>query len=239
MIQESNTTWQKATVIIAVLAVVVPVAVRYAWNVVVPANYLLYETTFTTKTSNVQTASVIVVNAGNAAQKQVTIYLPSTATNPKQTTIEISSPRNPNLRYLFEAEPKIPLTKYIDDTGSKIPIGNIDPGNEVRVTLAEASQSENLGIHALSLSDARVNSSAASGIKADGIRYPDLADDIHSIFLSASPYFLALLLAIFILFTVIGIIFTAFFDSPYKQMSRLWRQMDTLQEKIDKNRRYE
>ena len=62
MTSENTTTWQKVTVIIAVLAVVVPVAARYSWNVVFPANYLLYEATFTTKTTGTQTASVIIMN---------------------------------------------------------------------------------------------------------------------------------------------------------------------------------
>jgi len=239
MISDNTTTWQKVTVIIAVLAVVAPFSARYAWNVVFPANYLLYEATFTTKTNNTQTASVIIRNAGGAVQKNVTVYLPSKATNPKFTTIEISSPQSPGIEYLVDSEPKIPLVKYTEETGAKIPVGNIEPGNGVRVTLAEASKGDDLQTNSLSLSDVRVDSSAAPAIKADGIRYPSFADDIHSIFLSASPYFLAFILLILTAGTVAGFIFSMLFDTPHKQMARLWRQMDTLQEKIDKDRRYE
>lgn len=239
MTSENTTTWQKVTVIIAVLAVVVPVAARYSWNVVFPANYLLYEATFTTKTTGTQTASVIIMNAGNAVQKNVTIYLPSKATNAKLTTIEISSPQSPSLGYLIDAEPKTSLAKYTEETGAKIPIGNIEPGNEVRATLAETSKGDDLQIDTLSLSDVRVDSSAASAIKADGVRYPSFADDVHSMFLSASPYFLAFMLLLLAVGVVAGFIFSTFFDTPHKQMARLWRQMDALQEKIDKDRRYE
>jgi hypothetical protein len=172
MISENTTTWQKVTVIIAVLAVVVPVAARYAWGVVFPANYLLYETTFITKTGAAQTGSIIVTNAGNAVQKNVTIYLPSKTANPKRTTIDISSSQSPSLDYLIDAEPKTSLTKYTQESGSKIPIGNIDPGNEVRITLAEVSKEGDLPIDTLSLSDVRVDSSTTKAIKANGIRYP-------------------------------------------------------------------
>lgn len=239
MILENTTTWQKVTVIIAVLAVVVPFVARYAWGVVFPANYLLYETTFTTKTPGTQTASIIIRNDGGAIQKNVTIYLPSKAADPKRTTIDISSPQNPSLEYLIDAEPKIQLSRYTEETGAKIPVGDIGPGNGVRVTLAETSKGDDLQMAALSLSDVRVDSSAAPAVKADGVRYPSFADDAHSVFLSVSPYLLAFILLLVVVGMVGGLIFSTFFDTPHKQMSRLWRQMDTLQEKIDKERRYE
>ena len=239
MSTESTVTWQKMTVIIALLTLALPVAARFGWQLVFPPNYLLYETTHTTKVSNIQTASVIVVNAGNSTQRDVALYLPSDSTDAKITSIEVSSPRRSNLRSLFEAEPQTPIAKYSQESGFKIPMGNIAPEEEVRVTLTATSKTDEFLPTRLSLSEARVESSSMSGIEADGVRYPAFSDDPHTMYVQLSPYLLAAFSTLFGLIMLISLLHDIFFNTPQKQMTRLWRQMDDLQEKIDKERRYQ
>lgn len=239
MSTEIPVTWQKVTIIIALLTLALPTAARFGWQLVFPPDYLLYETSHTTKVGNNQAASVIVVNAGNTTQRDVALYLPSDSTDPKQTKIEISSPRSSNIRSLFEAEPEISFEKFSQESGFKIPLGNIAPEQEVRVTLFATAKKEDLIPTRLSLSDARVESSSMSAIEADGVRYPAYSDDLHTMYDKTSPYILAIVLALFGLIMLISLLHDIFFETPQKQMTRLWRQMDLLQEKIDKERRYE
>src|SRR3546814_7124829 len=126
MKSESSITWQKVAIVIAILTLALPTAIRFSWQLVFPPNYLLYETTHTTRIDNSQAASVIVINAGNSTQKDVALYLPSDSTDAETTKVEISSPRRFNLRSLFEADPKTSLSKYSQESGFKIPLGNID-----------------------------------------------------------------------------------------------------------------
>lgn len=238
MSAESTTTWQKIAIIIALLTLALPAAARFGWQLVFPPNYLLYETTHTTKIDETQIASVIVVNAGHATQKDVVLYLPSNSVDTEHVKIEISSPKRTHLRSLFEAEPKTPIKKYSQESGFKVPLGNIAPEEEVRVTLLAASK-EDLFLTRLSLSDVRVESSSMSAFEADGLRYPAFGDDRHTIYVQVSPYALAFVLAFLGLILLTGLIHDIFFETPQKKVTRLWRQMDQLQEKIDKERRYQ
>ena len=239
MSTENSTTWQKVTIIIALLTLALPTAARFGWHLVFPPNYLLFETSHTTKIGATQSASVIVVNAGNETQRDVALYIPSDATDAKNTKIEISSPRRSNLRSLFEAEPQTAIAKYSQESGFKVPLGNIAPEEEVRVTFIATSGKEDLIPTRLTLSDARVESSSMSAIEADGVRYPAYGDDLHSMYVQVAPYILAIFLALFGLIMLISLLHDIFFETPQKQMTRLWRQMDQLQEKIDKERRYQ
>ncbi len=239
MSTENSITWQKLAIIIAVLTIVLPALAKFYLNIVFPENYLLYEASHTTKTDKIQTASIIVSNAGRGTQKEVFLYLPSDATEYKNTSIEVSTPKRSGLRNIFEAEPSIPLEKFSKETGAKIPLGNIEPEEEVPITLTSISKSEDPYLKRLTLSDARVESASMLAIEADGIRYPRFNDDLHSTYISMAPFMLAMLLAILGIAILAGMIFDLFFDSPQKKMTRLWRQMDQLQEKIDKERRYQ
>ena len=238
MTKEHPATWQKVAIIIAVLTFTLPAGARFAWQVIFPANYLLYETTHTTRTDAIQTATAIVTNDGSATQRDVAIYLPVEAMDPAQVKVEVSSPRTAGLRSIFEAQAKVPLQKYAEDTGSKIPLGNIAPGQEVRVTFVATADPDSY-LRSLSLSDMRVESSTSSAIEADGVRRPSFNEDWHTSYMQAAPYILAFLLGILGLFLIVGLIYDIFFETPQKKMARLWRQMDTLQEKIDKERRYQ
>src|SRR3546814_12053231 len=91
MKSESSITWQKVAIVIAILTLALPTAIRFSWQLVFPPNYLLYETTHTTRIDNSQAASVIVINAGNSTQKDVALYLPSDSTDAETTKVEIRS----------------------------------------------------------------------------------------------------------------------------------------------------
>ncbi|WP_162615847.1 P-loop NTPase family protein [Solilutibacter oculi] len=234
----SSVTWQKLAVIIAILTLALPVFARFAFRVVFPDNYLLYETTSVIKTERSQVGAVIVINGGTAAQKEVALYLPSGAADAKSTFVEISAPRRSSLRSLFEADPSTPLSKFSQGTGFKIPLGTIEKDEEVRVTL-KTIQPGDLPTSSLLLSEVRAESAAMTAIEADGLRRPEFHEDWHTFYMDVSPYLLALVLAVICLGVLVSFIHDVFFDTPRKKMARLWRQMDQLQEQIDKDRRYE
>lgn len=234
----SAVTWQKIAIIIAILTLALPAAVRFAWKIVFPPNYLLYEVAPSVQVGDIVVGGLVVVNGGGAPQKEVALYLPSRAANPKYVTVEVSSPRRSSLRSLFDAEPNVPLTSFSKESGSRIPLGTIEPDEEVRVTF-KATKPDNDFSQPLSLRDARVESSAMTAIEADGIRRPEFHEDLHTFYVDSAPYLLAFLFALIGLAVLINFIHDVFFDTPQKKMTRLWRQMDTLQEQIDKERRYE
>lgn len=239
MSTESPITWQKIAIIVAILSVALPTVAKFYLNMVFPENYLLYEKTHTTKTEEIQTASIIVYNAGRGIQKDVFLYIPSDVTEYENTSVEVSNPYRSGLRSIYDAPSPDPLEKFFKERGSKIPLGNIKPEEEVLVTLRVIPKPDDPYTPRLSLSDVQVESSSMSAIEADGIKYPRFHEDAHSLYMSAAPFFLALTLALLGLALFIAMIFDIFFDTPQKKMSRLWRQMDELQEKIDKERRYQ
>jgi hypothetical protein len=239
MSSETTATWQKVAVIIAVLTVALPTVSRFLWRVVFPPDYLLYETTHTTRGEGIQSASIVVTNAGLDVQRDVALYLSLDSANASVTRVEVSSPRRSGLRSLFNADPKVPLSTFAHDAGFKVPLGNIGPEEEVRVTLILVANDEDRFTPTLSLSDARVESASMSAIEADGHRRPQFGDDAHSVYVQLAPYVLAMLLAVIGLMIFLSIIFDVFFDTPQQKMTRLWRQMDQLQEQIDKERRYQ
>lgn len=234
----STITWQKIAIIVAVLTLALPAAVRFAWNVVFPPDYLLYEVIPSIQANDILVGGVVVVNGGRSPQKEVALYLPSSAARPENVTVEISAPRSSSLRSLFDADPNTPLTKFSQESGSRIPLGTIDPEQEVRITF-KATKPDGVFSQSLTLRDARVESSTMTAIEADGIRRPRFHEDAHTFYHDFAPYLLAFLIALIGLAILISFIHDVFFDTPQRKMSRLWRQMDTLQEQIDKERRYE
>ncbi len=233
---ESSLTWQKVTIVIAILGIVIPATSKFVWDVVFPENFLLYETTHTTRGELFQTASIHVNNAGSRAQKEIFVFLPLDAIDHENSLIEITTPKRLRLSNIYDADPDMPLSKFHQDTGLKIPVGNVEPGESVRVTLL--SKSTKSYPKRLSLSDVRVESSSMKAIEADGIRYPEHNNDWHSSFVEMAPFMLAMLLFFIGIVFFVSIIFETFFDTPQQKMTRLWKQMDELQEKVDKERRY-
>lgn len=233
---ESSLTWQKVTIVIAILSIVIPATSKFVWDVVFPENFLLYETTHTTRGDKFQTASIHVSNAGNRVQKEIFVFLPLDAIDYENSFIEITTPQSFRLSNIYEAVPDVPLSKFHQDTGIKIPVGNMESGENVRVTLL--SKSTKSYPKRLSLSDVRVESYSMKAIEADGTRYPEHNNDWHSSFVEMSPFMLAMLIFFFGIVFFVTIIFEVFFDTPQQKMTRLWRQMDELQEKVDKERRY-
>ena len=156
-----NVTWQKMALVVAILTLALPTVGRFAWRVVYPPNYLLYETSASVQVAEDLVGEVAVVNAGHSVEKDVALYLPSRAADPASTRVEVSSARRSSLRSLFDATPKIELSKFVRESGSKIPLGTIEPEEEVRVTFI-ASKPKDGYRPVLSLSDARVESSIRS-----------------------------------------------------------------------------
>ena len=233
----SSITWQKIAIIVAVVLVAVPAIAGFAWKVVFPQNYLVYATTPIIQTSNSLVGGITITNEGSAVQRDVVLDLTSQNADPKNTFIDISGPSNAPIDFILPSEPKTPLSKYSKGEGSEVPIGIINPGEEVLVTLKAVKPSEYF-VYTLSLLDVHVQSSQMTAIKADGVRRPELNDDLHTFYMMVAPYFLALVAAMIIVIIGISIVHEAFFDTLERKMTRLWKQMDLLQEKHDKERRY-
>jgi len=228
--------WNKAAVITTVLIVLIPATGRFAWQVIFPPDYLLYYVTPAIVAYDSTAQAIITTNAGSQPQEDVTLYLPSGSLDPENTKIEITSPKQ--YGSYFRAEPDISINDVTHKGGYKIPLGRLNPGEEVRFAVASKDVT-GYRSYTLPISDVRIESSATVAKEADGTPYPDHPDDLHNIYISASPYIFALFASIIALIMLIGLLYDIFFDSHKKQMTRLWRQMDDLQEKIDKERRYQ
>lgn len=233
----SNITWQKLTVIITVLILVLPAVARFAWEVVFPSNYITYEVMPITEVDGYSIGMVIVANSGTAQQQNVSLYLPSSAINSKDSRVEISDPKKYFLSSIYDAKPKVSLQKYFQEAGYKIPLGNINADESIRVTIVLKKDSEFISPR-LSFDSTRIESSSMLGIEANGTRMPKFADDAHSIYMQVSPFLLGFMLFFGGIVFFVSFIHDAFFDTHQKQMSRLWRKMDNLQEQIEKERRY-
>jgi hypothetical protein len=234
----SNITWQKVAVLTAVISIAFPVVARFAWEVVFPPDFLLYEITPTISVGDYRVGALVITNAGRAVQNNIAVYIPARSIDPESTTVELSGPRRASWSYLWSLEPDTPIEAYIDGESVSFSVGTLAPGEEVRITFVEErnglSFSAGLGIR-----DARVESSSAFGKQADGIRYPEHDNSLHSFYFGLAPYLLAFILSLIFIGIVAAIIFESLFDTPRKKMTRLWREMDNLQEIIDKERRYE
>lgn len=232
----STVTWQKIAVLAAIVVVVLPVVAGFAWKVIFPKNYLLYNDSPIITAANIDIGAVTVINAGSATQTNITFYLPTQYIDPKHTFIAISTPSR-SLGYAFSADPESPLTQFKSSNGIQINLGTIQPDEKIRLTFKQVkpngvflSQLSFLGLH--------IESAQTVAIEADGTPRPAFAEDIHSLYMDAAPYFLALIASILALFIAVAVIYEAFFDTTQSKMTRLWKQMDILQEKIDKERRY-
>lgn len=236
----ASVTWQKIAVIVGVGVIVLPVAIGFLWDVVLPRNYLLYEVRPDVRVGSAMVRELAVVNAGHAIQKDVVLYFPPISIEDENATVSVSTPRRSSSRSVFGADfgSSVPLAEYDQNNGFKIPIGVIPPDEEVAIALTFSAENGRLSSYIPS-GDFRVESSSVDAVEADGIRRPAYPDDLHSAYVQFAPFLLAIFGGLFVIAMLVSAIYELFFDSPQKKMARLWRQMDQLQSEIEKARRYE
>lgn len=229
-------TWQKIAVVASILFVAVPFAADALWSIFYPDDYLLYEVRQRVAFDGRTTQLLVINNAGRKTQKNVAVILDASKAYTQRTLVDVSTPKRIFLSGYSAAEPDVPLSDFSRAASVFVPLGNIEPDEQVVVAFGTREQD---GIYLSGInSDVRVESSTTVAIKADGIRRPSTAHDAHSGYVELAPGILAFIVAIVSAIVIIALVFGIFFDSPEKQMTRLWRQLDDLQEKIDKERRY-
>jgi len=237
MESKANITWQKAAILVAVLTVVLPVALKFSLATLFPSRDLLFQTTPAVYVDGLTTASIIVTNAGRSPERNVVVKLQRQSLSPEKILVTIGEPTRSSATHYDSAEPKISLSKLKGGDSFVIPVGDLHPDEAVVVYLA--GKVEGLTASSLALYSARVESSTTVAMRADGIARPEHELTLHGIYWAFSPYVLAILLAALIFILAIALIHETFFDDDHKKMARWWRAMDSLQEKIDKDRRYQ
>lgn len=233
----SSVTWQKIAIISAIAVVVLPVLATYAWKTLFPPNYLVFHATPIVQTKGALTGGLLVTNEGYATQHNVAVYLTSRDVDPEHAFVDVTAPESTISDFILPSKPNIPLTKYAKGNGARIPVGAINPGEQVLVTLASLDAGK-YTVNTLSLLEVHVQSSEMTALKADGVRRPEFDNSLHAFYMMAAPYFLAFIILVLGIVFIVSIIHEAFFDNYQRKMSRMWRQMDTLQEKYDKEKRY-
>lgn len=228
-------TWQKFGVIAAILIVIVPWVAKEAYGVVFPPYYLIYQLQHPINGDGFAAFAAIITNVGSQAQDGITLTVPSDSYNPDKAYVDVGTPSK--YSFIQSSNPKLGELVHANNTGFIIPVGRLMPGETVRVTLiTEASGQHPIWL----LSNAvRVESKQGLAKQTDDLTFSEADDSLHAVLWEASPYFVAFILSLLAVFASAGLIYSIAFDSKQKQMARLWKQMDTLQQKIDKERRYE
>jgi len=231
-------TWQKVGVIAAILAIILPLLGKGAYLVVFPQYRLVYEVQHPITVPGFSAFAVVITNDGSDREDGVTVVVPPAPFNPAKAYVHVSSPSPYGALGTYPATSADVVSATRD--GYSVPVGRLLSGESVRVTFAATTDS---GPDAVASSwtlvpGVRVYSKQGGATEGDGMGISVSDDSLHAMLWMMSPYVVALAAAIFLVIIFAGLIFSVAFDSREKQMTRLWKQMDLLQEKIDKERRY-
>jgi len=227
-------TWQKVGTVIAIFIVVIPWLTREAYRIVFPLDRLMYDVQEPINAKGFSAFSVVISNAGSRPQDAITITIPSASYNPEEAYIRKTTPAVYGAFGPNNLRPGDLI--HAASSGYTVSVGRLLPDESVRVSFVSLSQDD---IHTWTVPyNLRVDSRQGGVQKGAGIAIAEDDGSAHGMLWTGAPYLVALAVPFFLILMFSGVIFSIVFDSSEKQMTRLWKQMDLLQEKIDKERRY-
>jgi len=226
-----DVTWQKIAVLITVLIVAAPFVGRFAWHILFPTNRLLYTINEPIEGEGVAAVSIEIVNDGQTTQNGIVVSIPK-SWNPDEAYLDISTPRRLSLP---SADGKPSKLIKLQEKGYVIPVGSLRQNEKIRISLIAISSKEG-NKPSWGMYETRVESATTLGLEADGSREPEFEDSLHGMYFQAAPYLLAVMLSFIGFMAAFGFIFDTFFDTKEKKITRLWKQMNLLQEQIEKER---
>jgi hypothetical protein len=232
----SSQHWQKVAVIVSVMLFAVPAGAVRAWRALYPEHLLVVEAAETAPFSGVATASITIHNQGTQREENVMLSVEADSIEGDALLAAVSDATSFNV---YSADTMYEHWKVAPNGHAQVRIGRILPGESIRVSLVGVGRklTESVQLDP-SFGEPKVTSDLATGVEASSDPLPGSLS-LRSAYFEMSPYAFAFVVGLFVVMIGVGIIYELFFSTPQKQMAALWRQMDLLQEKIDKERRYQ
>jgi len=235
----ANVTWQKVAILATILLVIVPTILRAAWQIVFPSDYLVYRVEGPVIHDEYVAGRVIVYNAGQDIQRGIraSIELPASI-DLKKVYVGVGSSE----RFIYNSVPNGMKLLDVKDR-NKIDIDLEDLKAEESISIAIFSYGKYVNKNSFLVPswvspEITITSNNTKAVEGDSIPSPEFDTSARGFYYDIAPYFLAFLVAALSAVIFISILYTLFFDSLESQMAKHWREMDRLQEIMDKERRY-
>jgi hypothetical protein len=233
----STTHWQKVAVVVTILIVLVPTLISKAWSLLYPEHHLLYSAFAAQGHGGTGVAVVQIYNQGQVRERDVILKFSeaSLAQGIPQAAVSESSTYG-----TYYGEGRFTPVEAAKDGRFQVHVGELPPESTVQVTLLTKGMKLGESTMDPTWSSANYQVIAQEALGEEAERTPVAASmDFRSEWFRYSPYAFAFVIGLFVVGLGAGMIYDIFFSTPQKQMTLLWQQMDRLQERIDKAKRYE
>jgi len=230
MSTDSNLGWQKFTLFWGALLLALPFALKGSFDFAFPNELLAYRTHGPINLGEDAVVLVSVQNKGRAVLSDIQLAVPAPSLE-KGGEVKVARGR-PGRFVGWMPTAGDAERATVKERQIFIPISRLAPDEAINVLLIAKR------FEAWNVVDVRAQTATTTGLEAEGtIQLADLS--LHSFrgeFHEGAPYLLMIILALVAFVVLVSSVYELFFDSDQKKVERLQRQMNAIQEKIDRAR---